>query len=397
MGDGIGGVEQRVGGLDAIEEIDRDGEESCGDDDVHRNRKFQQSRGDHDERGLVQPRPQREMAQHRNGSPRTMHICIIERRAGAALDRMFSMSLTRQEADRLAAKVAAQGGGPEIDRDRPCAGCGYNVRGLKISGVCPECGLPIRSTSNIDDPLSSMPLEVIRKFRLGSWAASACVIAMAAVMMVSGVGGWLMLEFKLALIGIAGAWVVSVFLLTPSLTQRQATVRGFTSRSRLRTAARWLQPGWIVAAVASALAFAIPAAQATAVSMLNTLTTAGVLAGLAGFVTVGILLERLSEWVRDAFAEKCFNWAIWFIPITTGGLFIDAMFGGMGLGVVRIGCIFIIFWLICLLAFPVGVLSLSRSVSYAAVHAHERMDREKRKFKRDQSWKDSVADRSQGG
>jgi len=35
-----------------------------------------------------------------------------------------------------------------IDRDLPCARCGYNLRGLAISGRCPECGTPVRCTTD---------------------------------------------------------------------------------------------------------------------------------------------------------------------------------------------------------------------------------------------------------
>ena len=35
-----------------------------------------------------------------------------------------------------------------IDRDLPCARCGYNLRGLAISGRCPECGTLIRWTTD---------------------------------------------------------------------------------------------------------------------------------------------------------------------------------------------------------------------------------------------------------
>jgi hypothetical protein len=28
-------------------------------------------------------------------------------------------------------------------QDVPCLRCGYNLRGLKIDGLCPECGAPI--------------------------------------------------------------------------------------------------------------------------------------------------------------------------------------------------------------------------------------------------------------
>jgi len=32
----------------------------------------------------------------------------------------------------------------EIAHDAHCHRCGYNLRGLKPSGRCPECGAPVR-------------------------------------------------------------------------------------------------------------------------------------------------------------------------------------------------------------------------------------------------------------
>ncbi|CAG0951475.1 hypothetical protein PHYC_00226 [Phycisphaerales bacterium] len=45
---------------------------------------------------------------------------------------------------------------PELGGDLPCARCRYNLRGLSIRGVCPECGTPIRATILTRvDPLAS--------------------------------------------------------------------------------------------------------------------------------------------------------------------------------------------------------------------------------------------------
>ena len=33
--------------------------------------------------------------------------------------------------------------GRTIEHDEPCGECGYNLRGVRYGGVCPECGSPI--------------------------------------------------------------------------------------------------------------------------------------------------------------------------------------------------------------------------------------------------------------
>jgi hypothetical protein len=40
-----------------------------------------------------------------------------------------------------------------IHSDRPCATCGYNLRGLQPDGLCPECG------SLVSDSLGNDALE----------------------------------------------------------------------------------------------------------------------------------------------------------------------------------------------------------------------------------------------
>ncbi len=44
------------------------------------------------------------------------------------------------------ASSTAETAGGIVDRDIPCASCGYNLRSLKIAGVCPECGVAVNRT-----------------------------------------------------------------------------------------------------------------------------------------------------------------------------------------------------------------------------------------------------------
>jgi predicted amidophosphoribosyltransferase len=54
-----------------------------------------------------------------------------------------------------------------IDTDQLCGQCGYNVRGLRWGGLCPECGSPIVLPDAAHDSLAEAPLPEIRKLR--SW------------------------------------------------------------------------------------------------------------------------------------------------------------------------------------------------------------------------------------
>lgn len=67
----------------------------------------------------------------------------------------------------------------------PCLRCKYNLRGLSVLGVCPECGTPVRATLlSVVDPLAR-ELRPIRRRRIVAWglvlwiaaaiAAAACV------------------------------------------------------------------------------------------------------------------------------------------------------------------------------------------------------------------------------
>lgn len=70
--------------------------------------------------------------------------------------------------------------------DLRCIRCGYNLRGLSIREMCPECGLPVRATLlGVVDPRAHelVPLAHPRvsawglvAWGVGAWAAVACVV-----------------------------------------------------------------------------------------------------------------------------------------------------------------------------------------------------------------------------
>ena len=251
---------------------------------------------------------------------------------------------------------------PLIAEDRACDGCGYNLRGLRLDGRCPECGrrIHVGTPLSIDDPMSLAPRAVIRAFRRGTWLASGCVV------------GWLLLEaffyfgpiregvHRVALLVLAAGWCLATWLLTPSFSIEPARFHGFGGRGHLRIVARVLQGGWLLAAVTSFLPW-LPGAAWVAL--------AGALVGLAGLMALSVVLMRLADWVRDDTARRNFNWFLWgVVPGAIAFGYLVPILGRMpllGLALLAGGILWVLF------QFPVGVLSLGRSMEYTMRHARD--------------------------
>ena len=102
--------------------------------------------------------------------------------------------------------------------------------------------------------------------------------------------------------------------------------------------------------------------------------------GLLGLVCFVMFLRRFAGWVGDEFAEKAFNMAVWgnliMIPLAFG---LANIIFGLGPSLIIIVPLFVIpvaaLLIASLLAFPVGLLSLSRSVDWSVVHSRREAER----------------------
>jgi hypothetical protein len=287
----------------------------------------------------------------------------------------------KHELDRM-----RQASDARIEIDRPCMGCGYNLRGLPAGGRCPECGAPIRDRYQLDDPLSQMPIGVVKRFRLASWTATVCVAALIVLAVASVRPTWLSLARPEVLVALSLAWFGAVWLLTPAFHLRQAVAHGFSHQGKLRLAARFAQLGWIIAAGANLALVLIPAKKLTGelAETLQILRFGGAAIGLLGALLLCALLARLANWARDHTAENALNLAAFGIPISSCLIFLDVSVPFVGLFVGAI-------WVISIGAMPFGLLSLTASLTWAVHHAREFQQREHRRARRNAEHDEHVA------
>jgi hypothetical protein len=289
--------------------------------------------------------------------------------------------------DKYLKYMAALRGKP-IERDTQCEYCGYNLRGLRYGRACPECGTPIRYRRDRDVAFHEMPLALIRSFRLSCWMAVLAILACGWIVtnwltggMATGSGLAMVL-----MVAVVGLWLAAVWRLTRPLELPQAIAHGFSPRSRLRSAARWLQLGWALAFGAKAAREA-QAAVAGPTAPFDILIVGGILLGIVGIGALALFLARFAAWVRDEFAAKAFATAVWgtlFLgPLVLLLPMVSMTFGPLTLFMVPLLAVLIVVLLIASIgALPVGLYSLSRSIDWSVVHATDRTDRDRRLHER---------------
>lgn len=194
-----------------------------------------------------------------------------------------------------------------ILEDRPCVGCGYNLKGLTIGAVCPECAQPItRLKARIpDDVVTNAPIGYVRILQAGFTLMAASAVGGLFVPLVVFTSPGFAPATALM---VAMAWLAGVSIVC---WPRPAPPPGRKRHSDwpiLRIAVFVTQAAWPLAVIVGlSLAAAPPAPVALGATPAPTGLFGGVsivtkiIAALAvlGIVPTMWLLANLSEWVND--------------------------------------------------------------------------------------------------
>lgn len=206
--------------------------------------------------------------------------------------------------------------------DRRCDGCGYLLRGLALGRACPECGAATATTNraDLDGPLSSAPLTVIRAVRRRTIALLGALI----VLFVTH-AGWDSLVFAPSVlvaplfIGTALAWLAATIYATRPLVDPQAEWHGFARGDRLRRETWFMQIAWLALAAGRVLFDAgwVPRPIGAWGLLLCALICVG-----AVFVVVECW-TRIAEWARDGTAALLLSWVPW---LAAGAVLVPPLF-----------------------------------------------------------------------
>jgi hypothetical protein len=259
----------------------------------------------------------------------------------------------------------------KIDRDLPCLGCGYNLRGLNYGRDCPECGLAVEPGAAANDVMLAGDWSERGALRVGLAAAFGCLVVAVAARLVLFVGGFKGISPELARIYLATGlvlsvvWTIAAWLLTPRRLDRR-----WSWMRPLRLVVRGSQPLWVAGYVCWLLAIVNSDDQLAVWGRLLRLV-AGV-----GAIVLAYTLSRVAEEAGREQAVRRLNAAVWLLPIAT---FVPQFFPKHipWFWLFPLGLLLLL-WAWVMMLFALGVLELQRHVSWAGTHAAQAQTRSQR-------------------
>lgn len=284
----------------------------------------------------------------------------------------------------------AAGGGPPIDHDLTCPGCGYNLIGLARDAACPECGatkrhgvsLQVASCDAIEIPPAGLRLMAIGARLM---AGPALLLPLCFAWADAEPYSWAKVLAHGVTLAVGLVWIAGVIILTimPRLEDRDVALQPPPWWANLRLLSR-------AGAVFPALAAAMGLWLSLDVRLAGTVVewSIPVLRALsaAGLIPVCCLATMLAEGGRDDDQAARLRVCLWLLPPllilhSLGVWFGPLAFwirGGFVVGVVLGGGV-----LIVMLALGLG--ALGSTLAWAARHAEADEERSARRARREEA------------
>jgi hypothetical protein len=259
----------------------------------------------------------------------------------------------------------------KVERDLPCTGCGYNLRGLNYGRNCPECGLAIEPDDAVGDVVLAATWSSRGAVRLGLTAAFGCLVVAVAARFVLFVGGFTGISPELARaylttgLVLSVVWTIAAWMITPRCLDRRRSVM-----RALRLVVRSTQPLWIVGYLCWLVAIINGDDQLAAWGRVLRF-----LAGV-GAIVLAVVLCRVAGNAGREYAARRLNAAAWILPITT---LLPQLFPRnlAWYELIPLGLLLLL-WAWVMMLYALGVLDLQRHVSWAPTHAARAQTRSQR-------------------
>jgi hypothetical protein len=254
-----------------------------------------------------------------------------------------------------------------VNRDAPCRGCGYNLRGLSTDGRCPECGTVVGVSVQGDwlrfsDPQFLLTLRKGVRFILWSILITVIVVVLSVILqMAVGPKAAPVIQFAglLGYIpGIIGAWLLT------------APDPSGVGEDRYGTARRIIRIALVIGAVNYVINFGTSAAGPVAPAARLMLQTIAFLAGIVELVGQFAQLNYLSKLalrIPDPQLSKTAVQIMWGLGISYGLILLFAFIAvlltlgarasAMAGAVIGVGCLVLI----------VGIIALVYAIMYISM------------------------------
>lgn len=294
--------------------------------------------------------------------------------------------------------------GAVITESRACGTCGYDLKGLKTGGRCPECGTPItahRSSGRFGDNLCDAPIGYLRHLRLAQGLIAFVALSGMGVVGLIWFGRMQFALLPISMMALTPIWALAIWMTTarrPAGLPRDAVLDNVKLRTVLRAAqsvpvlaAACTLAGWLLQrGVVGGMPVIAQVAFLTALAL--------VVFSILTLVPLGVFLSALCDWAGDGPLSNRFR--VVASVITVAGLLCVLMTGLAVLSPTARGLAALvlmwslIFTMLSTTAFLVFLLQLAHLTHWAVVNALDAEDRELRVAERRARRVDELAARA---